>query len=290
MNKSVGIIGCGWVGQALAQDLLEDNFNVIGTTTQLSKLPLLSSKGITAKVLCLPCVTATDSLSLQQHEVFQQDILIIAITPGFKKGDKLYPEKIAQLVDAANESNTQCVILLSSTGIYSDLYGNVDETSKLNLNHEKVNLLNQAEQKVLGFKGNAFVLRLAGLIGPNRHPGRFLASKRNLANPNSAVHLIHQKDVVGILKTIINQHVESLSDNKNNLKSVREIFNCVSQFSSTREKFYCEAARQLHIDEPTFVQHENEANDKYINGDKVRDILSYQFYYDDLLDALSIEE
>ncbi|MEO0901041.1 MAG: NAD(P)-binding domain-containing protein, partial [Bacteroidota bacterium] len=46
MNKSIGVLGCGWLGFPLAQKLVEQGYEVHGSTTSPEKLNLLQSKGI----------------------------------------------------------------------------------------------------------------------------------------------------------------------------------------------------------------------------------------------------
>ena len=48
MNKSIGILGCGWLGFPLAKKLIEDGHTVSGTTTSSDKLEVLENEGITA--------------------------------------------------------------------------------------------------------------------------------------------------------------------------------------------------------------------------------------------------
>ena len=46
MNKTIGIMGCGWLGKPLAVQLLKKGYKVKGTTTRISKLNELRDAGI----------------------------------------------------------------------------------------------------------------------------------------------------------------------------------------------------------------------------------------------------
>ena len=94
---------------------------------------------------------------------------------------------------------TVMVVDILVNTIYGGLIGDISESATLKLNDEKVSLLSQAEQIVLGFSGKSIVLRSAGLVGPNRHPGLFFRHKNLLTAPNSYVNLVHQKDIVALI-------------------------------------------------------------------------------------------
>ena len=169
---SVGIIGCGWLGRALAEELTQQGINVFATRSNLENVNSLQSSGINADILCLP----TEQVTVNQHPVFQQSSIVIAITPQFRKGRIDYTQKIQQLVRAAQQSkHVKKIILISTTSAYNGLFGEVDETTELNEEAENVALIKQAEQIVLDFnqsiKSNeevnpivklASVLRLSG--------------------------------------------------------------------------------------------------------------------------------
>ena len=46
LKKRVSILGCGWVGKALAIKLVQKGYEVEGTTTSANKLDYLQSHGI----------------------------------------------------------------------------------------------------------------------------------------------------------------------------------------------------------------------------------------------------
>ncbi len=98
---SVGIIGCGWLGTPLAKQLMDSGVSVVATSSQEENVNCLMQQGISAKQLQLP----DNAHSLPSHDVFAQQVLIIAITPQFKQKRIDYADKIQQLVSAAQLSN-----------------------------------------------------------------------------------------------------------------------------------------------------------------------------------------
>lgn len=271
---TVGIIGCGWLGKALATNLIEQGVPVLATSGQQCNVEQLQEKGITAQQLLLPA----NSKQLNQHDVFSQQCLVIAITPQFKKGKADYGVKVAQLVDAATQRGVvQRIILLSSTAVYQGLEGSVDENASLNIvaenSLEKTKVLQSAEQAVLNFHRKSNVLRLAGLVGPARHPGKFLQAKRTLKNSTAPVNLIHQQDAVGLILSLL-----SLSPT-----APQGIFNGVSDTHVTKSQYYQTAAKSLGLELPTFDGDDTLNSTRVVNGDKAKKELDYVFVYPDLL-------
>jgi nucleoside-diphosphate-sugar epimerase len=289
---SVGIIGCGWLGKALAASLLEQGVSVLATSSQQSNVEQLHGQGIEAQQLLLP----SNTKQLGQHDIFTQQCLVIAITPKFRQGQIDYGIKVEQLVDAAKERGiVQRIILLSSTAVYQGLEGLVDENSKLNLvesssvelssvelgsmklgsaksgSVEKAPILHTAEQAVLNFHRQGNILRLAGLVGPERHPGKFLLAKRTLKSSSAPVNLIHQQDAVGLILSLLTS------------TSPQGIFNGVSDTHVTKAIYYQAAAKSLGLELPTLSSDKVLDSTRIVSGDKAKQQLGYSFIYPDLL-------
>ncbi|MGJ8691560.1 MAG: NAD(P)H-binding protein [Thalassotalea sp.] len=287
INQSIGIIGGGWLGLALAKQLIQYQVPVTVTVRKDTKLQVLAAQNIVAQLLELPNNCQPD------NPVFQQDVLVIAITPGFKQGKTDYADNIKTLLAAAQHNKVKKIILISSTGIYLGVNERVDEHSIITPNSAKTRLLYEAEQAVLNYSANSAVLRLAGLVGEDRLPGKFLAGKTELPAGDAPVNLIHQKDVIGLLCALINKQVTA------------GVFIGVSKTSASKARFYQQAAVAMGLTPPTFsssivakltpaeqVERSTAANTETIkshqvNGDKTRQLLAYQYQYDDLLQWLA---
>ena len=71
--KTVSILGCGWLGKPLAVSLLQEGYEVKGSTTSESKLSDLEALGIESYLV--------DIVEYEEFDLFlQSEILIIAIT------------------------------------------------------------------------------------------------------------------------------------------------------------------------------------------------------------------
>lgn len=276
-NLSVGIIGCGWLGKALAANLKEQGISLLATSSKQENVERLNAQSINAEQLSLP----ESSLKLAEHNVFLQHSLVISITPQFKHKKADYAEKVIQLVNLAQKKGVvQHIVLLSSSAVYGGLEGSVNEENSLNMVTEKVKILNDAEQAVLNFskqgaqQGN--VIRLAGLVGPERHPGKFLLAKKTLSNSLAPVNLIHQQDAVGLITALLQSKLSG------------EIINGVSDTHVSKQQYYQAAAKALKLQSPLF-EPSNESQTQVISttrivsGNKAKNVLPYKFIYPDLL-------
>jgi nucleoside-diphosphate-sugar epimerase len=251
------------------------NVSVLATSSQLKNVKKLNEQGIKAQQLVLPATMS----KLSQHDVFTQQCLVIAITPKFKQGQGDYAVKVAQLVDAAEQRGiVKRIVLLSSTAVYHGLAGIVDESSTLDLAgstaQDKVQILHEAEQSVLNFYNLGNVLRLAGLVGPERHPGKFILANRTLKNVMAPVNLIHQQDAVGLISSLLTS------------VSSKGIFNGVSDTHVTKLQYYQAAAKAIDQVLPSFFSDNMLTPDRIVSGTKAKQQLDYSFIYPDLLDWL----
>ena len=112
------------------------------------------------------------------------------------------------------------------------------------------------------------IVRLAGLIGPGRMPGNFLAGKQNVPGGDQPVNLIHLDDAVGILSAICLRNIRN------------EIFNAVAEEHPLRRDYYAAAAAALGLPPPRFAA-DGGPPGKIVSGRKVRARLAYVFQHPD---------
>jgi nucleoside-diphosphate-sugar epimerase len=285
-RQQVGIIGCGWLGCALAKELLRLNNDVTVTTTTLVKQPELTRIGLQNELLTLP----DDSSTLASLNVFKQQQLVICIPPQLKHGSENYVDNIKTLVSAANNGDIQQLILISTTAIYRGLSGEVNESSPLETTDKKVKALLLAEEQLKNFNGNSCIIRFAGLVGGDRHPGNFLTGKTQLTNGEASVNVIHQQDSVGIILSLLtsmnetsHQSIQVKPAHQKATKQETNIFNGVSCTHPCRKIFYQQASKALNLAPPQFDDSRSLIDTKVVSGKKIQDKLNYQFVYPDLL-------
>lgn len=231
------IIGYGWLGQQLALPLLQDGHQLYVTRRSADVLTNLPT-AISGLVLDL---RQPDLAQDQQLLALFHDALVLcAIPPGRSEPDNTYQISLQSLYQLMVQAPSRAVIHFSSTGIYQGCTGEVDECSELLLHHPRVQLLNAGEQALKQFP-QCITLRLAGLMGPGRHPGHSVAGK-TLSDPNGAVNMVHAADILAAINALI-------SDNT----WFSAVYNLSCPELITREKFYLRAAESAQT-EVTFIR------------------------------------
>jgi nucleoside-diphosphate-sugar epimerase len=114
------------------------------------------------------------------------------------------------------------------------------------------------------------IVRLGGLIGYSRNPGRFFKPGRPVSNPDSPVNLIHRDDCIGIISQIVVQEAWG------------EVFNCCADTHPTKREFYTQASQSIGAPAPEFTNSDDRSF-KIISNQKVKRILRYEFLHPDLM-------
>ncbi|MFD1188910.1 NAD(P)H-binding protein, partial [Pontibacter rugosus] len=168
---TVAVLGCGWLGLPLAQALMAAGYPVRGTTTTPSQLLTLRDIGIQPFLLRLaPTLLTTDADTLR---VLLQgvEVLLLNVPPGRGPGQpEAYPVMLSHVAEAAAEAGVAHVLLVSSTGVYPDEARPMHEDDAQASTEADSHLL-RAEALFQGPTNT--VVRMAGLMGPGRQPGRF---------------------------------------------------------------------------------------------------------------------
>lgn len=275
---SVAIIGAGWLGLPLALTLQDKGIRVVASATNIESVKKLEQQDLNAYLLNLPDIENDSSVLQCQH-------IVICIPPGIRYGKSDYVAKVSAIVNNAElaSSVAQSITLLSSTAVYNGLGGEVFENSELNLQGAKVEIIQQAEMVVLNSKcANKTVLRLGGLMGYDRQPGRFFKNNRAIPNPESVINFIHRDDVIGIICQLLER-----IHNKDNLNNATNIFNCVAPVHPKRRDFYQKALANLGLPAANFNKQE-EVQGKLINSLYIGN-LQYQFKYPDIMTCLETQ-
>jgi nucleoside-diphosphate-sugar epimerase len=201
MINKIAVLGCGWLGLPLAKSLLAKSYYINGSTTSVEKLPTIVSNGIAPFLIQFGETITGDDIQL----FLNVDLLVINIPPGrsVNQADD-YEAKISALAKEIQKSTIQKVIFISSTSIYPDNQATVDERCNLNNESDTAKRMIKAEEIIKSIPNiQSTIIRMAGLIGPNRHPGRFFAGKENIPAGLSPVNLIHLDDCIGIIEFVI---------------------------------------------------------------------------------------
>jgi nucleoside-diphosphate-sugar epimerase len=264
VQKTITILGCGWLGLPLAVKLTGSGWKVKGSTTNPDKLNTLAENNID------PYLVQLKQLDITDPAFFDSDVLLINIPPALRKQtEQEYIAQMMALVQAVVKSPVRHVVFISSTAVYPELNKVITDVSEVDGN----NALYRSE--LLFTQNTAFkttVIRLAGLIGPGRHPSRFFAGKQNIPNGQAPVNLILLDDCIGIIEQILAQQKFGFT------------WHVAAPTHPEKQEFYTAATKQAGLALPGFI---DELQDwKIINSDEITDELGYQFIHPDLMDWL----
>lgn len=268
----MAVLGCGWLGLPLARTLAAAGHAVAGSTTTPDKLPALEAAGIRPHLLRLsPETTAADLAPL----LAGAEVLVVSVPPSRAAADRTaYAAALQPVAQAlAAPESVRRVVFVSSTGVYPDEPRLMQE-SDARAAAEAENHLLRAEWVFSqpGQPWQAAVLRLGGLMGPGRAPGRFLAGRTELSQPEAPVNMLHLTDAVGVIRAVIEQGVWGPT------------LNVCAAGHPTRRQFYEAATAQLGLPAPQFVAEER--GGKQISTEQLHRAVAYAFRYDDPLAAL----
>jgi nucleoside-diphosphate-sugar epimerase len=250
--KRICIIGLGWLGESLAHFYMAQGYEVIGTASTQEKAKSLSQDQL--KVIPFSLSTKPQIL-IQQLDLSSFDFLVLTIPPSALK--TAFAKQLIGLIQAIRTEQTDLPLLYtSSTSVYGDQSGKLNEASillpKTNNAHELV----KVERFMLDQLRNTYVLRLGGLVGGQRHPVHYLKGRTDLSKPKAEVNLVHRLDVIRAIDFI----------EKNKLPF--GVYNLVTPEHPNRADFYTKVAEKLQLSLPTF-EASNQASGKVIVSSKI---------------------
>lgn len=270
--STIAVLGCGWLGLPLAKQLLAQGHRVIGTTTSTEQLPLLIEQGIEAHLLQLGSEFSAADEARLVGLLSQVSTLVLNVPPRAAVAGG-YPQLLRPVHRAVAAARLQAVLFVSTTGVYPDEPRLMSETNALSTRDAASDVLRTEGHFVPRYgQWRSTVVRLGGLIGPGRAPGRFLAGRQNLPQGKAPTNLLHLTDAVGVLSTIIGQGVWG------------HTLNVCAQQHPLRQDFYPAAAIHLGLEPPTFQP--NGGDGKTIDSSRLRSLVPYNFQHDDVLAAL----
>ncbi len=265
--KKVAIVGLGWLGMPLALSLSARGWQVTGSKTTLDGVEAARMCGIDGYQLQLTPELVCESDDLDA--LLDADALVITL-PARRtgEGDDFYLQAVQEIVDSALAHNIPRIIFTSSTSVYGETEGSVKETSPLEPVTASGRVLRELETWLHDLPGTSVdILRLAGLVGPERHPGRFLAGKTDVANGAHGVNLVHLEDVISAITLLLQAPKGG------------HIYNLCAPAHPTRAEFYSLMARQMNLDAPVFRTQTQNGHGKLVDGNRICNELGFEYQY-----------
>ncbi|MEL6383857.1 MAG: SDR family oxidoreductase [Cyanobacteria bacterium J06626_18] len=218
-HANVTILGCGYVGTALAEFWSNKGIHVMGTTTHAEKIVALEptvAKAMVAKGNDLEAIRA----------VFEgQDIVIVSVAPtnAYTVDAAIYAATYLPLAENLVKAMGQYpevkqIIYLSSCSVYGDRQGAwVDETTPIVASDTHIQVLHTVEQALLQAHEQPHpkvcILRLGGIYGPGRGlRQRFegIAGKTLPGKGDRIVNWVHLEDVVAAIDFARSNRLEGI--------------------------------------------------------------------------------
>ncbi|CFU90060.1 SDR family oxidoreductase [Yersinia pseudotuberculosis] len=267
--KKVAIIGLGWLGMPLAQSLSRRGIDVVGSKTTPDGVDAARMSGIN----CYPLVL-TPELICEPDDLAQLmavDALVITLPASrTTAGGDHYFQAVQQVVDSALAFGVPRIIFTSSTSVYGETRGRIKESSPLQPVTVAGKTLMALEQWLHQLPHTSVdILRLAGLVGTDRHPGRFLAGKTGVKGGSQGVNLVHQEDVIAAIELLLNRPKGG------------HIYNLCAPIHPRKRDFYPACARALQLTPPEFAVEEQEGANREIDGSKICSELGFEYLYPD---------
>ena len=255
----VVIEGCGWLGNQLGFELQKDGIEVWGNYRSEAGKKKLESHQI------LPFYHDYDLDSQKSIEIYDKcNVLIIAAPPLWKESPNRYASFLVDIVNQIPENAK--VIFTSSIGVYPMKFGSYNEASACSKNDRNQTLLNAEEQLINRLEDRLTILRLGGLIGPNRHPIKFLQGRKMKDDGACPISLIHSGDIINAIRLIIEKN------------GFGEIFNLVFPTQDSKKEYYSMIAEKLRVEQPEYTI--EAAIKREISGELIVGKLGFSYVYD----------
>tara|TARA_B110000305_G_scaffold140761_1_gene156907 strand:+ start:1508 stop:2308 length:801 start_codon:yes stop_codon:yes gene_type:complete len=256
--KTVLIFGSGWLAHRLIRPLVSSNRRIIIATRDL--------KGKKNELYLEFFQIGYDENGSVQFDIEIPYVIdeIMVMLPPSGMGD--YANTIASI--CKQFPTVLHFLFTSSTGVYLDNEGWVNEHSALKIDHPIVmaeNLIKAAYPK------NHTILRLSGLIGRDRHPVIYFLRKSLNPNGNAPVNLIHRMDIVRAIILVIAQAQKF------------GVYNLCYPNNPLKRKYYNEISEKIFQKR---IEFEKNGKGKKIDGSKFAS--DFQFEYENDIYDISL--
>lgn len=200
------IIGCGDIGQRLAQQLDSNRYQVTGLRRHPpADLPYLHYQAADA------------TQSEQLDAIFKSatfDVIVISMTPAERSDtgyERAYVRTCQNLVSALNQHQRQprLILFVSSTAVYGQNDGSwVDEQSPTQPNTFSGKRLLEAEQIIHNSGFAHCILRFSGIYGPGRNRLIEQVKQQCASASPHYTNRIHADDCAGVLAYLIERQAQ----------------------------------------------------------------------------------
>jgi len=249
MQQSVTLFGCGYVGYELAKQALQRQMQVSALTRNAEAAAALRRLGV-QRVIEAELDTADWHAQIDPN----QDLIINTVSSagggvdGYKKSYLQGQGSIAQWASNRSSDASSTFVYTSATSVYPQSAGEwVDESSSSAGCSAYAQVLLEAEHVALDCAafGKTFILRLAGIYGPERHfmLDHLMAGKKTYpGSGDSYLNLIHRTDICAAIWHLFD-HRQAVDAG---------VYNVADDSEATKADIIAWLAQALELPIPTF--------------------------------------
>ena len=267
---NIAIIGCGYVGGAVAQYWQNKDFVITATTTTDERVPELQK--IANKVIVVKGNDPELLKSILQH----QDVVLLSV--GAKRGsnyEDTYLGTAKNLVSILNYCpNIHHLIYTGSYSLYGDRNGVwVDEETPPAPASKNAQILRKTEDILLSADNENLrvcILRLGGIYGPGRELVKIFGRVAGTTRPGKGedvTNWVHLDDIVGA--------IEFARDHR-----LQGIYNLVDDSHLNSKELIGNVLTKNNLADVSWDVHEksNRAYNAWVSNQKIKDA-GYQFIH-----------
>ena len=261
-QRTISIIGCGWLGLPLAKTLIKNGYRVKGSTTNMSKLSVLRSFGIK------PFLINLDPNFKGESHFLDSEILIVNFPPGKRENEPdFYEQQLHHLRKKVVRSTIEKIIFVSSTSVYPNIEKVVKEEDAIisASSRSGISLLDKEDIFRNTSEIESTIIRFGGLYGPNRNPANFFKNANSIPGGENPVNMIHLDDAISIILRILEGEYWNYT------------FNACSPLHPTKSEFYTQAALKAGLPPPNFEM--TKTPYKIVSSQFLTTTLGYQFIH-----------
>lgn len=247
------IIGCGYVGSAVAKAWRSQGHHVAVTTRSVSKEEPL-------KEIADEVIVGVDWARIVKN----RDVILLCVAPN--QGGSYEDTYLKTARELIKHAGNIPIIYTSSTSVYGDANGKeVTEASPLFPMNESAQILAKTESELLK-SPHSCILRLGEIIGPGRSPIERLSRLQGQSLPGTGENPVNVSPLELIVETIDFAA-------KNNLKG---IYNVCASFHPTRKDWYKKLCKEANIPEPNWDPSRNSVHggNRIVVSKKLEDLSS----------------
>jgi nucleoside-diphosphate-sugar epimerase len=254
-KHNISVLGCGWLGLPLLKSLVAEGHHVNGSSRNPDTLTAIKAAGGHAFYNDLP-----DQITRGFFGGLLSTLIITLPPRGRSLGEEATAHylKCLKAIPLLHTGSIPRIIFTSSTGIYGDTSGIITETTLTQPNTHSGRAVEAAENWLDSTASTYAVLRLAGLVSSDRHPGRFYGgSDRLISQADAPVNLVHRDGVIEAIHLLLKKGWQR-----------GDTYNVCASAHPPKGGFYTAAAKSLGLE--VKGTDAGGANGKIVSSQKLR--------------------